>query len=288
MDTTTLGIWYFTDAMSAGDAARFARRIEQLGYSRLWLPETVGRDPFAHIAWLASQTTTLGFATGIASISLRHPGAMTQAANTVAEQTAGRFWLGLGVSPEPLVAGLRRLDYSQPLSRMRGYLEQMDASPYMAVPPAQRAPRLLAALGPRMLELARDATDGAHPYWTTPDHTEMARRILGPDRLLCVEQKVVLTTDPDAARAAADTALGTYDTLPNYRNNWNRLGFSDAQIDRRDPDFVDAVVAWGEAPAIRDRIDAHFAAGADHVCIQPLSTEGPLTLDWAALEALAP
>jgi probable F420-dependent oxidoreductase len=288
MDTTALGIWYFTDAMSAGDAARFARRIEQLGYSRLWLPETVGRDPFAHIAWLASQTTTLGFATGIASISLRHPGAMTQAANTVAEQTAGRFWLGLGVSHEPLVAGLRRLDYSKPLSRMRGYLEQMDASPYMAVPPAQRAPRLLAALGPRMLELARDASDGAHPYWTTPDHTEMARRILGPDRLLCVEQKVVLTTDPDAARAAADTALGTYDTLPNYRNNWNRLGFSDAQIDRRDPDFVDAVVAWGEVPAIRDRIDAHFAAGADHVCIQPLSTEGPLTLDWAALEALAP
>ena len=283
----TLGVWYFTDAMSSIDAAGFARRVEDLGYTRLWLPETVGRDPFAHIAWLASQTTTLEFATGIASISLRHPGAMVQATNTVNEQTGGRFTLGLGVSHEPLVAGLRRVEYAKPLTRMREYLAAMDASPYMAVKPAEPATRLLAALGPKMLELARDAADGAHPYWTTPAHTELARDILGADKALCVEQKVVLTTDATAARAAADTALSTYDKLPNYRNNWIRLGYTEEQIDGRDPAFVDDVVAWGEPAQIRERIDQHFAAGADHVCIQPLSTEGPLTLDWAALEALS-
>jgi probable F420-dependent oxidoreductase len=284
----TTGVWYFTDGMSAGQAAEFAGRVEQLGYSALWLPDTIGRDPFAHIAWLASQTESLVFATGIASIFHRHPGPMMQVSNTLAEQTGGRFVLGLGVSHGPMVAGLRGLDYSKPLSQMRAYLAAMDASPYRSVGPEAPAPRLLAALGPKMLELSRDAADGAHPYWTTPDHTAEARAILGPDKLLCVEQKVVLTTDAEHARAAANAALSIYAALPNYRNCWLRLGFTDDEIDQRDPRFVDAVVAWGDADAIRSRVEAHHDAGADHVCIQPLSTEGPMSLDWAALEALAP
>jgi probable F420-dependent oxidoreductase len=284
----TTGVWYFTDGMSAGQAADFAGRVEQLGYSALWLPDTIGRDPFAHIAWLASQTESLVFATGIASIFHRHPGAMAQVATTLAEQTAGRFVLGLGVSHAPMVAGLRGLDYSKPLSQMRTYLAAMDAAPYRGVGPAEKAPRVLAALGPKMLELSRDAADGAHPYCTTPEHTAEARAILGPDKLLCVEQKVVLATDPDHARTAANAALSIYAPYPNYRNNWIRLGFTDDEIERRDPRFVDAVVAWGDADAIRSRVQAHYDAGADHVCIQPLSTEGPMTLDWAALESLAP
>ena len=274
--------------MPTGAAAEFAGRIEALGYSTLWLPDTVGRDPFAHIAWLASQTSTLQFATGIANIFHRHPGPMKQVSNTLAEQTGGRFVLGLGVSHGPLVAGLRGLDYSKPLSKMREYLAAMAASPYGSIGPEQPAPTLLAALGPKMLELSRDAADGAHPYWTTPEHTASAREILGPDKLLCVEQKICLSTDAAAARAAADTALSMYATLPNYRNNWLRLGFTDDEIDQRDPRFVDAVVAWGTTTQIRERIDAHYAAGADHVCIQPLSTDGPVTLDWNALEELAP
>jgi probable F420-dependent oxidoreductase len=285
---STTGVWYFTDGMSAGEAAEFAQRVESLGYSTLWLPDTVGRDPFAHIAWLASQTTTLQFATGIANIYHRHPGPMLQATNTLAEQTGGRFVLGLGVSHGPMVEGVRGLDYSKPLTTMREYLAAMDSSPYRGQQGPERPLRLLAALGPKMLELARDAADGAHPYWTTPEHTAQARDILGPDKLLCVEQKVVLSTDPAAAREAANAALSIYAALPNYRNNWIRLGFSDDEIEQRDPRFVDAVVAWGDADAVHARVQAHYDAGADHVCIQPLSTQGPLDLDWSALEALAP
>jgi probable F420-dependent oxidoreductase len=191
-DLPTPGVWYFTDVMSAGEAADTAGLIEGLGYSTLWLPDTVGRDPFAHIAWLASQTTTLNFATGIANIFHRHPGPMKQVANTLGEQTDGRFMLGLGVSHGPLVAGLRGLDYSKPLTQMREYLAAMDAQPFRGQKPADPVPVVLAALGPKMLELAGTTTDGAHPYWTTPEHTAQAREIMGPDALLCVEQKICL------------------------------------------------------------------------------------------------
>jgi probable F420-dependent oxidoreductase len=285
---STTGVWYPTDAMSAGEAAETAGRIEALGYSTLWLPDTVGRDPFAHIAWLGSQTETLQFATGIANIFHRHPGAMKQAADTLAEQTGGRFVLGLGVSHQPMVEGLRKLDYSRPLTQMREYLAAMDSSLYLAEQPAEPPLRLLAALGPKMLELSATAADGAHPYWTTPEHTAMAREIIGPDALLCVEQKIVLSTDAEAARAAANAALSLYATLPNYRNNWLRLGFTDDEIEQRSPRFVDQVVVWGDEDRVRAGVAAHYDAGADHVCIQPLSVDGPRTLDWHALETLAP
>jgi probable F420-dependent oxidoreductase len=283
-----LGVWHFTDAMPAARAEEFAQRVEQLGYSALWLPDTVGRDPFAHIAHLARGTSTLLFVTGIASIFHRHPGAMQQVANTIAEQSDGRFLLGLGVSHEPMVAGLRGLDYSKPLTQMRKYLTAMDASPYSAVPPAEPPKRVIAALGPKMLELARDAADGAHPYWTTPEHTTEARRILGPDKLLCVEQKVALSTDASAARDAAKQALAPYATLPNYRNNWLRLGYTEAEIEGRADRFVDAVVAWGDADTIMQRVQDHYDAGATHVCIQPLPTSRAGPVDWTCLEALAP
>lgn len=282
-------MWFFTDGMSAGEAAEFAGWIEELGYSTLWLPDTVGRDPFAHIAWLASQTTTLCFATGIANIFHRHPGPMKQAANTLGEQSGGRFALGLGVSHGPLVAGLRGLDYSKPLTKMREYLAAMDAQPYRGqIADDEQPPTLLAALGPKMLELAAEAADGAHPYWTTPDHTATAREIMGADALLCVEQKVCLTNDRDAFRNAAISALGVYIDLPNYRNNWLRLGFTDDEIDQKSDRFLDAVVAWGNEEQIRSRVQAHYDAGADHVCIQPVSVDGYGALDRHAFEVLAP
>ena len=287
-DPNGLGVWYFTDAMTATQAAEAAARIESLGYSTLWVPDTVGRDPFAHLAWLASQTRTLHFATGIASIFSRHPGPMMQAANTLAEQTAGRFVLGLGVSHERTVAGLRKLDYSKPLTQMRSYLEAMDASPYMAVPPEEPPIRLLAALGPKMLELSATATDGAHPYFVTPEHTADARAAIGSDKLLCVEQKVILSTDADAARAAANVQIDRYARLPNYRNNWKRIGFTEDEIEQRANRFVDHVIVWGDEDRVRSGVQAHNDAGADHVCIQPVSTNGPLVLDWNALETLAP
>jgi probable F420-dependent oxidoreductase len=248
----------------------------------------MGRDPFAHISLLAERTTSLIFATGIASIHHRHPGAMHQVANTLAEQTDGRFVLGLGVSHAPFVEGVRGLDYSKPLTTMRNYLEAMDAAPYMAPAPTDPAPRLLAALGPKMLELSAARGDGVHPYWTTPAHTATAREIVGPNKLLCVEQKVVLTDDAEVARRTARSALGVYAGLPNYRNNWLRLGFSEEEIDNQSDTFIDGLVAWGSAGAIRARLDEHVDAGADHVCIQPMTPDHPFQADGAALAALAP
>lgn len=285
---SNIGVWTPTDGMSIGEAAETAARIEALGFSTLWLPDTVGRDPFAHIAYLATQTSTLQFATGIANIFHRHPGPMMQVANTLAEQTGGRFVLGLGVSHGPMVAGLRGLDYSKPLTTMRNYLAGMDASPYGSPKPEEPFIRLLAALGPKMLELSATAADGAHPYFTTPEHTALAREAIGPDKLLCVEQKVVLSTDAAVARETANAAIGIYAGLPNYRNNWIRIGFSDDEIEQRADRFVDHIVPWGDEEAIRAAVQAHYDAGADHVCVQPLSTTDRRRPDWNALEALAP
>lgn len=289
MNLTTTGVWYFTETMSAGEAAEFAARIESLGYSTLWLPETTGRDPFAHIGHLSNHTTTLGFATGIANIYHRHPGMMKQAARTLAEQTGGRFLLGIGVSHAPLVEGLRKMDASRPVATMREYLEAMAASPATSPAPSEDAKVVLAALGPKMLELSGEFADGAHPYWTTPEHTAQARDILGPDKLLMVEQKVCLSTDAEVARAAANASLGMYISLPNYRNNWLRLGFTEDEIESRALRFVDAVVVWGDEDTIRAGVQAHYDAGATQVCIQPLHPDGSFgNPDWNLLEALAP
>jgi probable F420-dependent oxidoreductase len=287
-DLTTTGLWYFTDGMAAGEAAEFAGRVESLGYSTLWLPDTVGRDPFAHIAWLGSQTTTLNFATGIANIFHRHPGPMKQVANTLGEQTGGRFMLGLGVSHGPMVAGLRGLDYSKPLTKMREYLAAMDAQPFAGQAPSDPVPVVLAALGPKMIELSESAADGAHPYWSTPEHTAMARELLGPDALLCVEQKVCLTTDADLAREAALAQLSIYANLPNYRNNWKRLGFTEDEIEHRDQRFIDAVFVWGDDERVKAGVQAHYDAGATHVCVQPVAPGGERVLDDRVLELLAP
>lgn len=285
------GVWWFTETKTADDAAALAQRLESLGYGALWIPETMGRDPFAHAAMLFERTETLVIATGIANIFHRHPGAMKQAQQTLAEQSGNRFLLGIGVSHAPIVAGVRKLDYSRPLTQMRDYLEGMAASGYMAVGPSQEPKTLLAALGPKMLELASTAADGAHPYWTTPDHTEQARGALGPDKLLCVEQKVVLTEDATVARAAARQALAMYIDLPNYFKNWFRLGFTEDDLaDGGSDRLVDGLVAWGSLDRIEARLQAHTDAGADHVCIQPLHPDPASfgTPDPDALEALAP
>lgn len=283
-----LGVWCTTDGLDAAAAAVLAAEIEQLGYSALWVPEALGRDPFAHLAHLADHTTALVLATGIASIHHRHPGAMRQGADTIAEQTGGRFVLGLGVSHAPLVEGVRGLEYRRPLETMRSYVDAVEAAPYLGPAPAAPAPRVLAALGPKMLTLAGERADGALTYWGTPEHTSAARRALGDTGLLCVEQKVVLTSDAASARATAQQALGMYRTLPNYRNHWRRLGFSDADIDGGSDAFVDALVAWGEASAVARRLAAHRDAGADHVCIQPMTPGAALRADRAALATLAP
>ena len=290
MELGKIGVWFFTDRLAASQAAETAQRIESLGYSALWLPETLGRNPFAHAAWLLANTEQLVVATGIANIYHREPGVTVQGQKTLAEQSGNRFLLGLGVSHKPLVEGLRGLNYGPPVATMRDYLAKMAASPYAGVEPSEPPPTVIAALGPKMLALSREATAGAHPYFTSPAHTRMARDILGPDKWLCVEQKVVMETDAGKARQLARATAKTYQALPNYRNNWLRMGLEQADIDGDGSDaFIDATFAWGDAAAIRERIDEHLAAGASHVCIQPVNRDGNFgAVDWETLEALRP
>ena len=290
MELGKLGVWYFTEGFSAQQTVEFAIKIEALGYSALWIPETVGRHPFALSSWLLASTSRLVVATGIANVYHREPGVTLAAQQTLAEQSDGRFMLGLGVSHKPLVEGLRGLTYGKPVATMEKYLEKMNSSPYSGPAPKSKPKTVIAALGPKMLALAARSCDGAHPYFTSPDHTHMAREILGPDPLLCVEQKVVLETDPAAARSAARRAASMYLALPNYRNNWLRMGLSEDDISGQGSDrFIDATFAWGNADALKTRIQEHYDAGASHVCIQPISTRStPGSFSWETLEALAP
>ena len=285
-----LGVWASLDGMTAAETASFAKRVENLGYGALWTPESRGRNALVSCAWLLANTTSLTIATGIANIYARDGMAMANGQRALAEQSGGRFLLGLGVSHVPMVAGLRGHTYGKPVPTMRAYLEAMAAAPYAAPAPSAPPRAVLAALGPQMLKLAASHADGAHPYNTTPEHTAAARRILGAGKLLCPEQMVLLETDPAKARAGARTALSSYLALENYVNNWRRLGFGDNDFAAGGSDrLIDAVIAWGDEAAIRKRIQAHWDAGADHVCIQPLPPDGArLKLDPRILDLLAP
>ncbi len=287
--TVDRGIWAAPEALTGAELAAMAARVEQLGYSSLWMGETFGRDPFAQAAYVGAVTSTLGLASGIANVYNRHPGVMKQGANTVAEQTRGRFILGLGVSSPIIVSQIRGIAYDKPLSFMRSYLDAMDESRYTSVPPSEPVPVVLAALGPRMLELAAERTSGAHPYNVTPAHTEMARQVMGPDAGLHVEQKVMLTTDSEQARATGAQVMKFYTRVPGYRNCWLRLGFTEEDINDLSPRFVDAMVAWGDVETIEQRLAEHVDAGADHVYVQVLHPKaGVAAVDDDALVALAP
>lgn len=290
MDLGKLGVWYFFDNLPADQAAAAAQRIEALGYGTLWIPETVGRHPLVHAGWLLANTEHLNVATGIANIYHREPGVALAAQKTLAEQSGGRFLLGLGVSHRPLVEGVRGLTYGPPVATMRRYLEAMDSAPYTGAGADLTPPRVIAALGPKMLALAASHCQGAHPYFTSPEHTAMAREILGPDAWLCVEQKVVLEPDLGKARELARPVAQIYLGLPNYRNNWLRMGLGEADLENGGSDrFIDTTFACGTVDAIRARIQAHFDAGASHVCIQPVNPNGNFgELHFEALEALAP
>jgi probable F420-dependent oxidoreductase len=203
--------------------------------------------------------------------------AMNAGWRTLSEAFPGRFLLGLGVSHQPMVEGMRGAHYGPPLSAMREYLDRMDSGLFFAAEPSTTPRRVLAALGPKMLELSREHADGAHPYLITPEHTAQARAILGPDRLLAPEQKVVLETDRDAALEIARKALSVYvPGLPNYVNNLRRLGFGDDDLgDPPSERLLDALVAWGDVDTIAARIAAHHDAGADHVAVQVLPYDDP-------------
>ena len=274
MDLGRIGIWTtILDFQPAAEAQKAAAHLERLGYGAIWIGESVRREAFANATLLLSATERIVIATGIANIYARDPAAMAAGWKTLTEAFPDRFLLGLGVSHASTVQR-RGHDYGKPVETMRAYIGAMDAAPFQAAPPRVEPRRVLAALGPRMLELARDRSWGAHPYFVPVEHTSRARQILGQDRFLAPEQAVVLESDPNRARRTARGHTRSYLALPNYANNLRRLGYSETDLAEAGSDrLVDAVVAWGDVAAIARRVDEHFRAGADHVCIQILSED---------------
>jgi probable F420-dependent oxidoreductase len=290
MDIGKIGIWFFLDGMNAADSVAFARKVEKHGYGAMWIPEAVGREPFAHAGYLAAHTEKIVFATGIANIYARDPITMSAASKTVAELSGGRFLLGIGVSHKPLVNNLRGHSYDKPYSYMKDYLPKMKSALYRAPLPKEEVPVVIAALHPKMLALAAEQTNGTHTYFVPPEHTAKARAAIGPKPWICAAQAVILETDATKARATARTYMKTYvPRLPNYTNNLKNLGWPDKDFENGCSDaLVDAIVAWGTADKIRERIDAHLKAGATHVCILPIRVDNESLPDPRVIEAFAP
>ncbi len=286
-----LGLWTFQlDMQPMREAQKHVARIEELGFGAVWVPEAVGREPFASTALLLSATERLVLATGIASLHARSPMTMQAGWKTVTEAFPDRFLLGIGVSHQPAVEGFHGGTYDKPLSTMKKYLDAMDSGFFFAAQPTTPPARALAALGPKMLQLSAERSLGAHPYFVPVEHTTVAREALGPDALLAPEQAVVFSTDADEARAVARGFMKTYLGLPNYTNNLKRLGWTDADISGVDGGpsdrLVDAIVAWGTLDDIGERIQDHIRRGADHVCVQVLSAD-PSQVTMTEFERLA-
>jgi len=283
----SVGVWFGAlSSASIEEGRQAARRIEELGYGSLFCGERIGgKDVFAHLGVLLSATRRILVGAGIATVWARHPATMQGGATTLGTAYPGRFVLGIGVSHAAAVDRSGQT-YERPLDYMARYLDGMDVAAGHTPAPEVPVPRVLAALRPHMLALARDRADGAHPYFVPPEHTSMAREILGPDKLLIPEQAVVLNAQRDEARRIARDHVHGYLQLPNYVNSLKHLGFTDEDVSGGGSDrLVDAVVAHGDAGDIAKRIDQHRDGGADHVLLQPL---GNLADALHQLEWLAP
>jgi probable F420-dependent oxidoreductase len=279
MNLTGTGIWSSALRYSdPGETAEGAAELESLGYSAVWIPD-VGGDLFGPLENLLEATSKITVATGILNVWRHTPAETTEWWGGLSVPHQARLLLGLGISHAPLIGET----WERPLANMIAYLDELDA----ASTPLPRSARCLAALGPKMLELSRDRTAGAHPYLVTPEHTADARQLLGPTALLAPEQGVVLESDPERARSIARQALTHYTALPNYVRNWKRLGYTDDDVAQVSDRLVDGLVAWGDVDAIAARVAAHRAAGADHICVQVL-TESASDLPLAAMRQLAP
>lgn len=292
-----VGVWTDPDTLGIQDLLAFASKIERLGYGTLWVPDVVGREPFALAGLLATATSSIGLGTSVVNIWGRDAQATKMAAFTLQEATGGRFSLGLGVSHQHLTEKLRGHAYDRPLTRMREYLDAYRSAIYKGPMPAGLPEPLviLAALRERMLALAATAADGAFPYLVATERVAWIRKVVdaaadatGAERpVLAVSLPCVLETDPAAARSAARHYLLPYLRTPNYQAAWAEQGFAAADWERPGSDrLVDAMVAWGDADSLRARLGEVFAAGADHVALVPV-TPGGNTVDLPVLEALA-
>jgi probable F420-dependent oxidoreductase len=277
-----LGVWTFAfDGHPHAEVADAAAELDALGYGAVWFGEAFGRDALTQSAHLLAATRRIVVAAGIANVYLRSAFTLAAAERSLAEAYPGRFVLGLGghrAKDQPLVRGFEHL--AQPGSRgaltdLRAYLDAMDSAPLQGIAPAARSPRVLAALGPKLLELAAERTWGAHPYFVPVEHTARARELMGPGPVLAVEQAVVLSSDPAEVLAVARQHVGGYLGMAKHQvDNLRRLGFGDADLTGGGSSrLVDALVVGGDLGTIAKRVQEHLDAGADHVCVQVLTAD---------------
>jgi probable F420-dependent oxidoreductase len=295
VDLGRIGAWGHLDSLPIDAVRAYARRVDQLGYGTLWVPETVGREPFTLLGLLAGETREIRLGTSIVSIWGHDPQTTRMAAMTLQEASGGRFVLGLGVSHPHLAEKVRGHTFDRPLTRMREYVAAYRAAIYRGpiVEGSAEPPVLIAALRERMLTFAATDADGAFPYLVTPERVAWVRGVLdaaapaGAHPTLAVSMPAVLETDPDAARTAARAYLATYLRTPAYQACWLAQGFAEADWAKPASDrLVDAMVAWGDVEALRARIGELVAAGADHVAVIPLGPDGS-SEHLPVLEALA-
>jgi probable F420-dependent oxidoreductase len=274
------GVWVSSRLWpaEAGEIAAAAAELESLGFGSVWIGGSPPDDLALPGAILAA-TSRLVVGTSIVDIWRSDPAALSASHVRIRGQFPGRFYLGIGSGHAPAAEATGR-QYVRPLSKLRSFVDALSGVPLEE--------RMLAALGPKALEAARDISAGALPYLVPPAHTADARRILGPDRLLIPEQKVILTTDATQAREIGRRGAANYLVLPNYLNNLRRYGLTDADFANGGTDrLVDSVLVWGDAEAVRNGVNAHLEAGADHVAVQALSASTDEKLPRAEWRALA-
>ncbi|MFF0518043.1 LLM class F420-dependent oxidoreductase [Actinomadura nitritigenes] len=270
MDLSGVGVW--SQQLRYGDAAEAAEaaaELEELGYSAMWVPD-IGGPVFDTVGNLLGATRRAVVATGILNLWMHAPEDAAASFASLSAEHGDRFLMGIGVSHAPLVDSAEPGRYRRPLAAMSAFLDGLDA----AERPVPRDSRVLAALGPRMLETAAKRARGAHPYLVPPEHTRIAREAVGDGPLVLPEQTVILCSTRDEAREIGTDWLRSYLGLPNYAGNLLRIGFTQEDVDTVSDRLFDAVIAWGDEEAVRRRVDEHRAAGADHVCVQVLTADG--------------
>ncbi|EKF23214.1 putative F420-dependent oxidoreductase family protein [Mycolicibacterium hassiacum DSM 44199] len=269
MDLAGVGVW--SSQLRYGDpaqAAESAAELEELGFTALWIPD-VGGPVLDSVAHLLAATERVMIATGILNLWMHEPAEVAGGYADLTGRHGERFLLGIGCSHAPLIDSKEPGRYRKPLAATRAYLDGLDA----AEQPVPVQNRVLAALGPKMLQLSATRARGAHPYLTTPDHTRYAREQLGAGPLLVPEQTVLITDDGDAAREIGVPWLRSYLALPNYANNMLRMGFTPEDVSTVSDRLFDALIAWGDEETVLRRVNEHLQAGADHVCVQVLTAD---------------
>ncbi|MEV0616302.1 LLM class F420-dependent oxidoreductase [Nonomuraea sp. NPDC050404] len=269
MDLSGVGVW--STQLRYGDpveSAEAAAELEELGFSALWIPD-IGGPVFDAVGNLLAATRETVVATGILNLWMHAPAEAAASYASLSAAHGDRFLMGIGVSHAPLVDAAEAGRYRRPLAAMAAFLDGLDA----ADPPVPAEGRVLAALGPKMLELAGKRTRGVHPYLVTPEHTRIAREALGAGPLVLPEQTVILCSGAEEAHAIGTEWLRGYLALPNYANSLLRLGFSQEDLTSVSDRLFDALIAWGDEEAIRSRVNEHLAAGADHVTVQVLTAD---------------